>query len=73
METVKFKTTIKCAGCIEKVTPFLNNAVGTSNWQVDVQDPGKTLTVTTQPNITEQDIVKAVEAAGYKAEKLQQG
>ncbi len=73
METVKFKTTIKCAGCIEKATPFLNNAAGAANWNVDVQDPGKILTVVMENNIQEQDIVKAVEAAGYKAEKLQQG
>lgn len=70
METLKFKTTIKCSGCVGKVTPFLNKAAGEENWEVDVQNPEKVLTVVLENNITEQAIVKAVEEAGYKAEKL---
>ena len=45
METLKFKTNIKCSGCIATVTPFLNKTVGAENWQVDIQAPEKTLTV----------------------------
>jgi hypothetical protein len=28
MDTTKFKTNIKCSGCVEKVTPFLNESLG---------------------------------------------
>jgi copper chaperone len=45
METVKFKTSIKCMGCVATVTPYLNEAVGEHNWQVDLQSPEKVLTV----------------------------
>ncbi len=67
METVKFKTNIKCGNCIATVTPFLNEAVGEGNWQVDIQDPKKVLTV---ENATAEKVRLAVEKAGYKAESL---
>ncbi len=70
METLKFKTTIKCSGCLEKVTPYLNETAGEDNWEVDIQTPEKILTVATDKDITEQEIVKAVVEAGYKIEKL---
>ena len=69
METLKFKTNIKCSGCTEKVTPFLNKTVGEDNWEVDLQSVTKTLTIITD-NISAEDVKKAVEAAGYKAEHL---
>ena len=70
METLKFKTTIKCSGCLEKVTPYLNETAGEDNWEVDIQTPEKILTVATDKDITEKEIVKAVVEAGYKIEKL---
>lgn len=68
MEALKFKTTIKCSGCVAKVTPFLNEALGEDNWEVDYNNPSKVLTV-----IGEEDkgkVIQAVEKAGYKAEAL---
>lgn len=67
MEAVKFNTNIKCAGCIAKVTPFLNEAVGEDNWEVDINNPHKVLTVVNE--VSEDKIVEAVKKAGYKAEK----
>ncbi|WP_461042529.1 heavy-metal-associated domain-containing protein [Spirosoma harenae] len=66
-QILRFKTNIKCGGCVASVTPFLNEAIGEGHWQVDVQNPDKVLTV----EATEADLVKqAVEKAGYKAEQL---
>lgn len=68
METLKFKTTIRCSGCVAKVTPFLNEALGEDNWEVDYNNPSKVLTV-----IGEKDqakVIQAVEKAGYKAQVL---
>ncbi|WP_461147275.1 heavy-metal-associated domain-containing protein [Spirosoma pulveris] len=67
METLKFKTNIKCGNCIATVTPFLNEAVGEGNWEVDVKDPKKVLTVSTA---TADTVRQAIEKAGYKAEPL---
>ena len=68
METIKFKTTIKCSGCVANVTPFLNEALGENKWEVDITNPSKILTVSGEQDETK--IIKAVEKAGYKAEKL---
>lgn len=67
METVKFNTNIKCAGCVAKVTPFLNEAVGDDNWEVDINNPSKVLTVVNE--VSEEKIIEAVQKAGFKAEK----
>ena len=68
METTKFKTNIKCSGCVAKVTPFLNEAVGENNWEVDYNNPSKVLTVAGEKDHAK--VIEAVEKAGYKAEKL---
>lgn len=70
METLKFKTTIKCSGCVAKATSFLNEAVGKDNWKVDVQNPDKVLSIETENAISEAEIIKIVQEAGFKAERL---
>lgn len=68
METIKFKTTIKCSGCVAKATPFLNEAFGEDNWEVDTNNPSKVLTVVGEKD--QAKVIQAVEEAGYKAERL---
>ncbi|MBS1748979.1 MAG: heavy metal transport/detoxification protein [Flavobacterium psychrophilum] len=69
MKTVEVKTNIMCGSCIAKVTPVLNETFGEGNWKVDTQNPKKVLTVSAE-NPTEEEVKKAVEKAGYKAEEL---
>jgi len=69
METIQFKTNIKCSGCVAKVTTELNKAAGENNWSVDVQSADKILTIGLE-GITATEIQEAVEKAGYKAEKI---
>lgn len=68
METLKFKTNIKCSGCIAAVTPHLNESIGEGNWQVDLNNPAKVLTIVVEAN--EETVRAAVERAGYKADKM---
>jgi copper chaperone len=68
MEELKFKTTIKCAGCVAKVTPFLDEAVGKDNWKVDYENPQKLLTVTQEGDKSK--VIQALEKAGYKGEAI---
>lgn len=68
METTQFKTTIKCSGCVAKVTPFLDEAVGNNNWEVDYTKPDKVLTVVGEKDAAK--VIQALEKAGYKAEKI---
>lgn len=69
METIQFKTNIKCGGCIAAVTPFLNRIAGEGNWQVDTTLPDKILTISNAQASSEQ-IRQAVQDAGYKAERV---
>ena len=68
METQKFKTNIKCSGCLAKVTPSLNEAAGEDNWEVDVNDPQKTLTVV--GDISANEVIASVKEAGFVAEPI---
>ena len=68
METLKFKTNIKCGACVETVTPFLSNDQEIASWNVDLQSPQRTLNVETSHSAEE--ISQLLERAGYKAEKL---
>jgi len=67
MESIQFKTNIKCGACVATVTPFLNEAVGEGNWRVDTVSPNKVLTT---ENTTAETVKQAIEKAGYKAEPL---
>lgn len=69
METLKFKTTINCGGCVATVTPHLNQIEGIEKWSVDTANPQKILTVETsglRPDV----IVEKLKEAGYKAELI---
>ncbi len=69
MEQMKFRTTIKCTGCLDKVTPHLNNTQGIEKWEVDLKNPDKVLTVNTE-TASEEDVVATVKKAGYEIERL---
>lgn len=69
METLKLKTNINCSGCVAKVTPSLNNVIGKNNWQVDIQTPGKVLTVSGK-DVDKSEVIRTIEKAGFKAEEV---
>jgi len=64
----KFKTNINCGGCLAAVTPALDARVGKGNWNVDTGNPDKTLTV--NGNSTAEEVISAVEKAGFIIKKL---
>ena len=65
----KFKTNIKCSGCVATVTPVLNETFGEKNWEVDIKDPKKILTVSSD-SLDERNVKATLEKAGYKAEEV---
>lgn len=69
MEVLKFKTNIKCGGCLAQVSPALNETAGKDNWEVDIANPEKLLTVINS-GASENEIISAVAEAGFKAEKV---
>jgi copper chaperone len=70
MKTLKFKTNIQCTNCLAKVKPKLNEQSGIQSWDVDLQDPERTLTVKTE-NLHAEDIKKAVLKAGFLANLIE--
>lgn len=69
MSSIALKTNINCSGCVARVTPALNATVGEGNWQVDTANPKKILTITSD-KVAKEDVVKAVQKAGFKVEEL---
>ena len=69
MNSLKFKTNLKCSGCIAAVAPKLDEIKGIDKWDVDLVSPEKTLKV--EGNVEASAIQQAFEQAGYKAEPVQ--
>ncbi len=69
MNTLKFKTNVKCGGCIATVTPYLNQVKGIVRWNVDTTDPLKIMTVETE-GISAEEITSVMKTAGYQAELI---
>ena len=67
MTTLKFKSNIKCGGCIAAVTPVLDELQEIKSWEVDLQHPDRLLTVEGE-NLKADLIVDTLAAIGYKAE-----
>lgn len=70
METLKFKTNIKCDGCIATVTPFMNNLSEISKWEVDTNNPEKILTVEGRDELNAETVISTLKKAGYTASVL---
>ncbi len=68
MGTSKFKTNIKCGGCVATITPFLNEQQEISRWSVDTTTADKLLTV--EGKLSDERVVDLVEKAGFTAVKL---
>lgn len=68
MSTLKFKTNIKCAGCVATVTPGLNETAGEGKWEVDLTSPERVLTINSE--VSEQQVKEALKKVGYQAEKI---
>lgn len=68
METQKFKTNLKCGGCVAAIQKDLDAVAEIDTWEVDLISLDKILTVT--GNATEEEIVNAFAKAGYVAEPI---
>jgi copper chaperone len=68
MKTLRFKTGMKCNGCVSSVTPYLNQVKGIKSWNVELTVPQSTLEVESDEDI-EQEIIDAVKNAGYMITK----
>ncbi len=69
-QNLKFKTNIKCGGCIATVSPFLNESAGIKQWEVDTANKDKILAVEVE-GITAAVVIEKVQTAGFKIELIE--
>lgn len=69
MSEARFKTTIKCNGCLSKVTPKLNEILEEQSWSVDLESDDRILTVN-DDNVSVDAVVSAVKSVGFEIEEL---
>ena len=70
MELLYFRTNINTEEGFNRVAPFLNKVVGTSNWQLDLKSSEKKLTVFSNSSINDLLVEEAVSRAGFRAVNL---
>ena len=71
MELITFKTNISNEKALQRVTPLLNNAVGSANWQLDILGAEKKLMVYSPGIINEMQVLDAVHKAGFYAVNIE--
>lgn len=69
MTEIKFKTNVNCNHCINKITPVLNGDKSISEWNVDLTNDDKVLTVKGE-NVDGNSVVESLAKVGYIAEVI---
>ncbi|MGB4845333.1 MAG: hypothetical protein WBP16_12780 [Ferruginibacter sp.] len=70
MELISYKTNIKNEKALLRVAPYLNRAVGSANWQLDLESPERKLTIFSPGLINEIHVEDAIHKAGFRALNL---
>lgn len=69
MSSLLFKTSLKCGGCVKAITPAMDEIEGITSWSAELASMPCILTVESDTDV-EQEVISAVEKAGYNIEKL---
>lgn len=69
MTTLRFKTSLKCGGCVKAITPGLESLNIIEKWTVDLESPDKVLEVEAPEDISEK-VMDSVKKAGYTISRL---
>ena len=69
---LKFKTNINCSNCVAAVRPHLDTLTDVSNWEVDLADKDRILTVQLAGDTAAQRVSDVLKTAGYSAELFEE-
>ena len=69
MTEIKFKTNVNCNHCLNKITPVLNGDKSISEWNVDLTNEDKVLTVKGE-NVDGNSVIESLSKIGYIAEVI---
>lgn len=73
MKTLRFKTNLKCAGCMHAIKPYMDEIEGIQSWDVDLNSPNKIVEVVTtsaDPEEIRKAIERGISEAGYTVELM---
>ena len=69
METMTFKTNAKCMGCLAKIEEILQDKMNREEWNLDLSDSNRPLTVTSD-KLEAGEIDELISKAGFKIEQM---
>ncbi len=69
MKTLRFKTSLKCGGCVKAITPGLESLSKIGKWSVDLESTNKVLEVESAEDISA-EVMESVKKAGYVISQL---
>jgi copper chaperone len=73
MKKLKFKSSLKCNGCVNAIKPFMDSVEEISSWNVDLDSSEKIIEVNTNnQNISdlEEKLSKEITKIGYTIERI---
>jgi copper chaperone len=70
MKSLRFKTNLKCDGCVAAVKPHLEKVPGVISWNVDLRHPDRHLTAEVASDEMKPQVEEAIRQAGYEASQL---
>ncbi len=69
MQILKFKTTLKCSGCVAAIKPKMDQLKNVKKWDVDLTQPIKILTVE-GVDVDEKEVIALIKQAGFDLNKI---
>ena len=69
MKTIRFKTNLKCGGCVKAITPGLESLNIIDSWSVDLENPDRVLEIKAAEDVSDQ-VIESVKKAGYQISRL---
>ncbi|MBK7029050.1 MAG: heavy-metal-associated domain-containing protein [Bacteroidales bacterium] len=69
MENLKFRTSLKCSGCVNAITPWLSSINEIKSWNVDLNSIDKVLEIEANEDISDQ-VIENIKKAGYEISRL---
>ncbi len=69
-QALKFKTNLNCNNCVAKVQNDLDNVAGVNQWEVDINNPDKILSIN-NTDVKTATVVEILKKKGFKAEEIE--
>lgn len=72
MKALKFVTNLKDSNSVEKLRVQLNKIDGIIEWNIDLENPGKVLSLKVE-NLSSETIAKSIFEAGFRSQEVTSG